>query len=219
MGRFGNRMRLGIFGGTFNPIHVGHVTLAGNVFKDFKLDKLFFVPSSIPPHKKDVISPELRLEMVELVAERLGKGFSASDFEVNSSEISYTYKTLKQFRTDYPDDELFFIAGTDIFATIESWQYWRDLFDLANFIIVNRSMVSFEELLKLMPLSLKERVTKSEDFDNDKNGKIIFYNMPEVVISSTEIRDMLDAEYRKANLPEDVYEFIRTNNLYGRANG
>lgn len=214
-------MRLGLFGGTFNPIHLGHVTLAGNVFRDFRLDRLLLIPSSISPHKKDkgVISPELRYEMVQLVAEKLGAGFEVSDFEVNSPEVSYTYKTLKKFRTDYPDAEIFFIAGTDIFATIESWQYWRDLFGLSNFIVVNRSSVSFDELMSRIPVSLHERVVSPAGFKGEKYGRIILYEMPEIDISSTEIRDMLDAEYRKANLPEDVYEFIRTNNLYRRANG
>ncbi|QAR33559.1 nicotinate (nicotinamide) nucleotide adenylyltransferase [Geovibrio thiophilus] len=213
-------MRLGLFGGTFNPIHLGHVTLAGNVFRDFKLDRLLLIPSSIPPHKKaSVISPELRYEMVQLVAEKLGNGFEVSDVEVNSTEVSYTYKTLKKFRTDYPDAEIFFIAGTDIFATIESWQYWRDLFGLANFIVVNRSSVSFEDMMSRIPVTLKERVVTPDGFKGEKYGRIILYSMSEIDISSTEIRDMLDAEYRKANLPEDVYEFIRTNNLYRRANG
>lgn len=214
-------MRLGLFGGTFNPIHLGHVTLAGNVFRDFKLDRLLLIPSSIPPHKQGsgVISPELRYEMVQLVAEKLGKGFEVSGYEVNSAEVSYTYKTLKKFRTDYPEAEIFFIAGTDIFVTIEKWQYWRDLFRLANFIVVNRSSVSFDELMKRIPVSLKEMVVRPDEYNGEKYGRIILYNMPEIDISSTEIRDMLDAEYRKANLPEDVYEFIRTNNLYRRANG
>jgi nicotinate-nucleotide adenylyltransferase len=211
-------MRIGLFGGTFNPIHIGHVTLASNVRCAFDLDKLIFIPSNIPPHKTDVIAPQLRYEMVQLVAEKLGDEFLVSDYEVNLPEVSYTYKTLKKFRTDLPDDELFFVAGTDIFAKIETWQHWRDLFYLCNFIVVNRSSVSFDEMLAKIPISLKDKVVKAENFKGGKCGNIILYSMPEVDISSTEIRDMLDVEYRKANLPEDVYEFIRTNNLYRRTN-
>jgi nicotinate-nucleotide adenylyltransferase len=213
-------MRIGLFGGTFNPIHTGHVTLAKNVFRDFKLDKLIIIPSHIPPHKKTCdISPELRFEMVQMVAQKLGEGFEVSDFEVVSAEVSYTYKTLKQFRKDYPDACLFFVAGTDIFATIDTWQYWRDLFDISNFIVVNRSSLTFKEMFEKLPVSLKDRLIMPDEYNNEKYGKIILYRMPEVDISSTEIRDMLDEEYRKANLPDDVYEFIETNKLYRSSDG
>ncbi|WP_022850218.1 nicotinate-nucleotide adenylyltransferase [Limisalsivibrio acetivorans] len=212
-------IKLGLFGGTFNPIHIGHVALAQNVQRAFDLDKLLLIPSRIPPHKKTCdIAPETRMEMVQLVADKLGEEFGVSDYEVNSEEVSYSYKTVSKYRDEYPDAQIFFIAGTDIFASISTWQSYMELFELANFIVVNRSFMPFEKMLESIPAELMDRVVKADSYQGEKSGKVILYTMPEVDVSSTEIRTLLDEKYRKANLPEGVYEYISSNNLYGSGN-
>ena len=208
-------MRTGLFGGTFNPIHIGHIALAENVTDSFDLDRMIFIPSKIPPHKAgNVLEPEKRLEMVKLSAELLGDRFMVSDYEIASEGVSYTLKTLMHFRAVYPDDEIFFACGTDIFASIESWYEYRQLFDYVNFIVVSRSMVSFGKMLEAVPNWLHDRVVREDQFTGEKAGKIILYEMPPVDISSTEIREVLEASYRKANLPPVVYEYISEKGLY-----
>lgn len=213
-GRLSN-VRVGLFGGTFNPIHIGHLALAENVTESLSLDRMFLIPSKIPPHKKgNIIEPEKRLEMVSMVADKLGDKFYVSDYEVNTEGISYTHKTLIHFRGIYPDDELFFACGTDIFETISKWHEYEDLFNYANFVVVSRSMVSFGKMLEAMPEWMHDMVIREDQYKGEKFGKIILYEMPPVDISSTEIRDVLEASYRKANLPEVVYEYISEKGLY-----
>ena len=208
-------MRTGLFGGTFNPIHVGHLALAENVAESFGLDRMLLIPSKIPPHKKgSIIAPEMRLDMVRMCAESLGSVFSVSDYEVNKEGVSYTLLTLQHFREQFPEDELFFACGTDIFATIEKWHRYDELFEYTNFVVVSRSMISFAKMLEAIPEWLHDKVIREEQYAGEKNGKIILYEMPPVDISSTEIRDVLEASYRKANLPEAVYEYISEKGLY-----
>lgn len=210
-----NRVRIGLFGGTFNPIHIGHVALAENVAEGLNLDIMYLIPAKVPPHKTEgIIAPELRLKMTELVASMIGDKFVVSDFEINAEGTSYTLKTLRHFREQYPDDELFFACGTDIFATIETWHEYMKLFDYSNFVIVSRSMMSFDDLLKTIPQNLLDRVVSAEEFQGEKFGKAILYRMPEVDISSTEIRDIVEESYRKANLPDGIYDYIEENRLY-----
>jgi len=208
-------VKIGLFGGTFNPIHEGHVALAENVSNILELDKMFLIPSKVPPHKTTgIIDADQRLEMVRLTAEGLGDRFVVSDYEVRSDGVSYTLKTLKHFRDRFPDDSLFFACGTDIFATIKTWHKYQELFDYANFIVVSRTQVSFEKMLDVIPQMLKHRIVDIDDFGNESSGKIIIYRMPEVDVSSTEIRDIVENSYRRANLPDAVYEYISENGLY-----
>lgn len=208
-------MRTGIFGGTFNPIHIGHLALAEKVVVSFSLDRMFLVPSKIPPHKSgNIIDPEKRMEMVGMAASMLGEKFIVSDYEIKTEGVSYTLKTLKYFRDLFPGDELFFACGTDIFATIDTWHGYTELFDYANFIVVSRSMVSFGKMLEVIPENLHDRVIREDQYAGEKNGMIILYEMPPVDVSSTDIREVLEASYRRANLPEAVYEYISEKGLY-----
>jgi nicotinate-nucleotide adenylyltransferase len=159
-------VRVGIFGGTFNPIHVGHLALAENVTKAFSLEKMLLIPSKVPPHKSGgIISADQRLEMVGL-------------------------------------------------ATIEHWYKYEDLFKYANFIVVSRSQVTFDEMLESIPEKLRSMVIAPAQYNDELSGRIILYKMPEVDISSTEIRDIIEDSYRRSNLPDVVYEYISQNKLY-----
>jgi nicotinate-nucleotide adenylyltransferase len=208
-------VRVGIFGGTFNPIHVGHLALAENVTKAFSLEKMLLIPSKVPPHKSGgIISADQRLEMVGLAAQGMGEKFQVSDYEIKAEGVSYTLKTLKHFRNIYKDDALFFACGTDIFATIEHWYKYEDLFKYANFIVVSRSQVTFDEMLESIPEKLRSMVIAPAQYNDELSGRIILYKMPEVDISSTEIRDIIEDSYRRSNLPDVVYEYISQNKLY-----
>ncbi len=212
--------RIGIFGGTFDPIHLGHAALAQSVFADFRLDELVFMPAKLPPHKVSTsASPENRFQMVQLTASILRGCYTVSDYELSQQGISYTYLTLKHWRDMYPDDALFFICGTDIFYTIEHWQNWRELFNLANFIVVNRDGVTFEQLRKGIPEELLTRIYSSKNYPNSTYGSIILYDMDPVLISSTQIRGKMAEGRCPELLTEEVYEYIIKNNLYTKRTG
>ncbi len=207
--------RIGLFGGTFNPIHLGHAALAQNVFIDFKLDELVLVPAKLPPHKNVTgATPRQRYDMAELTADVLGAGFSVSDYELETDGISYSYRTVSHWRGANPDAALFFTAGSDIFATIGTWQKWRDIFDLTNFVVVNREGMPFNTMLKIIPAELNSRVIQYKDYEVGLYGKIILYNMRPVPVSSTQIRGRMAEGRCREMLLEEVYDYIIENNLY-----
>ncbi|MEI9477177.1 MAG: nicotinate-nucleotide adenylyltransferase [Deltaproteobacteria bacterium] len=130
--------RIGLFGGTFNPIHLGHLRGAEDIRESFGLDRVVFLPAAIPPHKlrDDVIEPRPRLEMVKL-ATLANPFFSVSDVEIERSGKSYSIDTLRYFRERQPDS-FFFILGMDAFVEIETWKEYQKLFSLCNFIVMAR---------------------------------------------------------------------------------
>jgi nicotinate-nucleotide adenylyltransferase len=205
---------IGLFGGTFNPIHLGHLTLAINVYKDFLLDELIFIPSKIPPHKNLGTPPEKRFEMGKIAIDNLHYNFTVSDVELRKKGVSYTYKTLIYYRSIYKDDSISFICGSDIFATIDKWESWNELFNLANFIVVNRKEMPFDLMHTLIPAELKERMVEKDKFSDALYGKIVLYKMGEIEISSTDIREKLRENIMSEFLTENVYKYICKNKLY-----
>jgi nicotinate-nucleotide adenylyltransferase len=214
--------KIGLFGGTFNPIHLGHARLAYNVYKDLGLDSLVFIPSKLPPHKAFLsATPKERYEMTVLMARTLEGNFSVSDFELKSEGISYTYLTLKEWRRRYPEAALFFITGSDIFSTVETWQNCFELFELANFVVVNRG-ISFDKLRSDLPEDIIKRVVRF-DWEPVCAGRILLYRMDPVKVSSTMVREQLaKLEGKSINfneeLHEDVYKYIWEKNLYEGGN-
>jgi nicotinate-nucleotide adenylyltransferase len=150
--------------------------------------------------------------MVELAVKALGAGFAASDYEINAEGVSYTYKTIKHWRTLHPDSALFFAAGSDIFKSIGTWGSWESRFFLAHFIIVYREGVSLDEMIAAIPQTHLPRIKSVYEpaTFSDKFGSILLYNMPPVPISSTHIRVNIAQE----RLPEAVYNYIVENKLY-----
>jgi nicotinate-nucleotide adenylyltransferase len=208
-------VKIGLFGGTFDPVHIGHAVLAERVQSHFALDELVFIPSKLPPHKKtlDTTAKE-RYEMVLLAAKTLGDSFSVSDYEIKSEGVSYSHRTVKHWREHYPDAALFFITGTDIFLTVATWQNWEDLFNHCNFIVVNRTGTDFAQLLAELPESLTRRVIQANEYNGELLGKVIFFQMEPVDISSTEIRGKLAQEHSHSMLLGDIQDYIENKRLY-----
>lgn len=207
--------KIGLFGGTFNPIHIGHINIAKTVYESFSLDELHFIPSKIPPHKNLWLTPAKdRYEMVKLAVRNLKGNYFVSDYEIKKKGVSYTYLTLKHYRKNYPNDQIFFITGSDIFATIQTWNNWERLFDLANFIVINRKELSFIELISILPKKLLKILRNLETFENTLYGRIVLFKAKEVDISSTKIRDMFKTGEMSSYLPGSVVEYIKKNNLY-----
>ncbi|MDP2929505.1 MAG: nicotinate-nucleotide adenylyltransferase [Candidatus Omnitrophota bacterium] len=133
-------MRIGILGGTFNPIHMGHLILAEEARFKLKLEKVVFVPAFVPPHKDsaEIINAKDRLEMVRLAIED-NPAFKVSTFEIDSKKKSYSIDTLKDFRSMYGEDtELSFITGSDSLKDLFSWKNINDIFKISKFIVANR---------------------------------------------------------------------------------
>ncbi|MCB4204095.1 nicotinate-nucleotide adenylyltransferase [Deferribacterales bacterium Es71-Z0220] len=207
--------KIGLFGGTFNPIHIGHLNIAKTVYETFNLDELHFIPSKIPPHKNLWLTPAKdRFEMVKAAVKHMKGNYVVSDYEIKKKGVSYTYLTLKHYRQNHPGAQLFFITGTDIFATIQTWNNWEKLFDLANFIVINRKELSFVELISILPKKVLKILRNLETFENTLYGRVVLCKANEIDISSTKIRNMFKTGKMSSFLPNPVIEYIKKNNLY-----
>ena len=215
-------MKIGIFGGTFNPVHFGHLRAAEELAQNF-LDKVIFIPTNITSNKeKPGIDPEKRMKMLN-IAIKNNKKFEASDIEIKRGGLSYSYDTIIQLKKIYPSDELYFIAGVDAYSDVKNWKNGAEIFDKINFIVVNRSGMKSDSknLVKLtgfLPDNLKERI-KLEYSQNrlvtPKNKYIYFLKITRLDISSTAIRNNFKNNISNLFLlPNEVINYIINNKLY-----
>ena len=204
-------MKIGVYGGTFNPPHLGHLTAARAVFELLKLDKLLLVPAGLPPHKvlpEGSPTAEQRLEMTRLAGEQLGLGdrVEVLDLEVHREGKSYTADTLLQIRKLYPDAELWLLMGTDMFLTLQTWHAPEEILSLAGIAAFGRTEEDTEELFS---------VQREYLYRTYPNARIFTLTIPGVVdISSTELREQLAAGRGANLLPPAVYGYILRENLY-----
>lgn len=196
--------RIGVFGGTFNPIHLGHQALMQNALRELELDELLLIPTFIPPHK---LAPELadgrhRLEMCRLAAageERI----TVSDLELRRGGSSYTYLTLRQLRRQYPADRLFLIVGGDMLLSFDQWRRWRDILRMATLCAAPR--------LEEEPADLIRAAGRYAEIGR---GCLVL-NTPVVEVSSTQIRAALRQGKSAAGLLCPAVEaYCRSNSLY-----
>jgi len=189
-------MKLGILGGTFDPIHQGHLRLAIAAQKEFSLKKVIFIPAFLPPHKetRENLTPaDLRYRMV-LAAIAPFPQFEISDCEIRRAGVSYTIDTVRGIRHKYPQEELYFIVGLD---TLREFSTWRDA----------------EEIQRELRFLVARRKGSSEAIDALPEAQWI--SMPECPISSSEIRlQIQNGNLPRRDLPEAVADFIENNRLY-----
>lgn len=198
--------KIGILGGTFDPVHLGHIGLAKDAREQAGLDELVFIPAKLQPFKLDkkITSGEDRLKMLKLAAEDLS-GFKVSSYELDSEGISYTYLTLRKMKETYgPDSKLYFITGTDAFLKIEYWKESCELLENYSFIIGSRPGYREGELADCI-----DRIRRGY------NTEIKNINNTQLDISSTQIRERLKTGESAADLlPEKVEAYIKTKGLY-----
>ncbi len=218
--------RVGLFGGTFDPIHCGHIRAAEEVLKRFSLDRVLFVPSFIPPHKERTgIAPAGdRLRMVELAC-REEPRFAASSIEVDAGEKSYSVITLEKVKRIYPGAWTFFVLGVDAFLEIETWRDYKRVLKECLFIVISRPGYRIEQTEGLLGRSWVEKVhhvSESENISDDllRTRRVFLLSIPALDISSTEVRRRIErGETIKGLVPEAVEDYIHSHNLYREHRG
>jgi len=187
-------MKIGILGGTFNPIHIGHLILAEEAREKLKIDKIIFVPAYLPPHKDnlDIASASHRFEMVKL-AIRGNKYFVASDLEIKRDSRSYTIDTVREFRKSYPQDDLYFIIGSDLLNYLDDWKDLSEIIKIVSFIVATRPGYALEKI----PSHISTLPIRAVD------------------ISGFEIRRAIkEKKSFRYLVPEAVYRYIVKEKLY-----
>jgi nicotinate-nucleotide adenylyltransferase len=140
-------VKIGIFGGTFNPVHLGHLILADEVREKMHLDRIIFVPTYLPPHKdtRGIAPASDRYKMIELSIKG-NKYFSVSDAEIKRDGRSYTIDTIKEFKRAFPDEELYFITGSDLLNYLEEWKDLSEIIKMVKFIVATRPGYPLEKI-------------------------------------------------------------------------
>lgn len=219
-------MKIGLFGGTFNPIHNCHLTIAAQIRERLSLDQVLFIPSGDPPHKpEDGLAPAShRLEMVRL-AIAADPAFAVSDIEVQRPDKSYSIDTVRALRHHYGSaTELFFVIGLDAFLEIPSWKRAPDLLQLCHFAVVSRTGLTFAPLADRPPLppiprqalaSLDDRTQDRLDVPLAGGTRLTLLRLPPCDISASDIRRRIRGRMSVASLlPAPVESYIMRANLY-----
>lgn len=207
-------MRIGVYGGAFNPPHLGHITAARAVSGLLKLDKLLVIPTGHPPHKTlppGGPAPEQRLEMTRLAMEQTGlkDRVEVLDLEVRREGNSYTADTLARLKEQYPEDELWLLMGADMFLTLQTWRQPERILSLAGIAAFGRTEADTGELFDLQRDYLYRAYPQA---------RLFTLSIPGVVdVSSTELRDRLAKGEGGALLAPAVYGYILREKLYGTA--
>ena len=211
---------LGLFGGTFDPVHFGHLRLATELAEAFHLEKVLFIPAGLPYHRgrEAHANAEQRLTMLKLATQRDAR-FDVDDREIKRPGNTYTYDTLAEIRHERgPDTPLVFLAGTDSFAGIDTWHRWTELFDLAHFAIAVRADDTqwSSRGPGIFPKDAWPRLTVNpRELATAPAGKIMTFAMTPLSISSTAIRALVaEGASIRYLTPDPVVEYVRSHNLY-----
>lgn len=195
--------RIGIFGGTFNPVHNGHKKLAEHYIKALELDRLLVIPTAMPPHKQapDLLDAKTRLDLCKLAFADVPKA-QISDIEQRRCGKSYTIDTVHELYKEFPDAEFFLLCGSDMFLTFSQWRSWQELLQKVTLCTAARDAGEWQKL------------KESEKFLAEW-GKTKVFDFPVLPLSSTQVRQKLkDGEDCSDVLDPAVYVYIQKGNLY-----
>ena len=220
-------MRIGLFGGTFNPVHYGHLRAAKEVCQGFNLEKLYFIPSALPPHKdiQEVASAVDRIEMARMAVAG-NPEFILSDVELKRTGLSYTIDTVKHFQDDLnAGTELFLIMGVDAFLEIDTWKSFEQLFKMLPMIIMTRPLpdgrphsLEWESMTDFMHKKISSGYRFSEKdgcYHHKQHYPVYRYNISMLDISATNIRKQVQKKQSiRFLVPENVENYIYERGLY-----
>lgn len=198
--------RIGIMGGTFDPVHNGHILLGKQAYGEYLLDEVWYMPSGQPPHKKDhpVTDGNDRLNMLRLAVQNI-PGLTVSDFEMKREGNTYTAQTMELLREEYPDVKFYFIIGADSLFQLETWYQPEKVMALTSFLVSEREFES-------------HGITMAQQIENLKdkyNADIQILHNHEVDIASAEIRQrVLEGKSILQDVPKPVAEYIKSHRLY-----
>lgn len=206
---------IGIFGGTFDPIHVGHLRTATELLEQLGLAEVRFVPCRMPPHDKSpTASAEVRLCMLHAALDDV-PGFIIDERELRRAGPSYSVDTVESMRSEFPDRPLAWIVGMDAFATLATWHRWEDLLGLTHIIVVHRPGADVPGTGALGALLDERRVHDAAELDRSPAGGILLHAVTQLDVSSTDIRDMIGRGVSPRYLvTEPVVDIIAATGCY-----
>ncbi|PLX42010.1 MAG: nicotinate (nicotinamide) nucleotide adenylyltransferase [Deltaproteobacteria bacterium] len=208
-------MRAGLFGGTFNPIHLGHLRAAEEISEALDLERMVFIPANIPPHKEghELAAPPVR-ERCVLAAISENPRFELSRVELERGGPSYSIDTIKRFIKEHPGDEFWFVVGEDAFSEIDSWYKYKELFSLVNIAVMSRPPGIRAHLL---PRALEGEFLAEEWGYVHSSGKAVrFVSVTPLDISSTAIREAIrEGRSIRYLVPETVREILEKEGHFG----
>lgn len=206
---------IGIFGGTFDPIHFGHLRAAIELFEELSLDEIRLIPGKHPPHRMTPLaSPEDRLNMIHLAIQ--GTPLTVDDREMRRDGPSYSIDTLMSLRREYPKASLCMFVGADAFLGLTTWFQWEKLIQLANIIVMQRSGFNLPVNGAIAELIANHRPAENEPIHKNPYGRIFTQNITLLEISASNIRHRIQNKKSPAFLiPDSVHEYIQRHGLYG----
>lgn len=213
-------MTTGIFGGTFNPVHWGHVRTALEIKNALGLDKMLMVPCGIPPHRElPGVSSDSRLAMLKLAIEEFPE-LEVDERELKRGGPSYSVDTLQSLHDEMPGQPLAMCIGIDAFLQLNTWHRWQDLFELAHVVVAHRPGWSMDKITEQLPQELQKQlkmryVTDAAELTVKNAGMIIELKVTEIDISSSNIRQRIeDNESISGLVPTSVESYIKKHGLY-----
>lgn len=199
------KKKIGIMGGTFNPIHLGHLVIAQTALEQLKLDKVVFMPSKNPPHKRNehILDDQVRADMVGLAIED-NPYFELSTFEMDRNGLTYTADTLYQLTKQHPEETYYFIIGADSLFYLDKWKDPATIFKYCTIVAAMRNQSTTEEMKQ-----------KINELNKQFGGTIRLLDSPNIDISSTEIRERIyNGKTVQYYVPSSVDKYMKENHLY-----
>jgi nicotinate-nucleotide adenylyltransferase len=210
---------IGLFGGTFDPIHYGHLRTSFELWQALRLAQVRFLPTGSPPHRESPLAaPELRLEMVRAaVADE--KAFVVDDREMRRTGVSYSVDTLLDLRREFPDRSLCLLLGMDAFLGMPNWHRWREIFDLAHVVVAHRPGWKAPITGPLGEVMVDRGTGSVRELHVARAGRVYVHAVTQLEISSTELRQLIMAGRDLRYLvPDSVRDIIQRTGCYAGHN-
>ncbi|MCL5260131.1 MAG: nicotinate-nucleotide adenylyltransferase [Gammaproteobacteria bacterium] len=206
---------IGIFGGTFDPVHLGHLHLAASAWQMANLKEVRMLACAQSPLRTEPIaSTKHRLQMLKLAVTEHAY-LIIDDSEIIRGDKSYTFDTLQNLRATFKNTPLCLIMGIDAFCNFYKWYKWQNIFDLAHVIVANRPAANKPQATELILEIKKRQVFTAKNLEHELAGRILFIEINPLPISATQIRWLIKNGQSASNLlPDKVWQYIQNNNLY-----